>query len=172
MLDEEFDVLGEDDLTLLSRWFEHLYTNRKNARRCSGMCYQCGKHEHFITEYPKAIEIKTDHKHCPRTDHKHSLWNNYNGKNKSERRPRKSGCHKKKTKHAMVAGASDIDSSSCYTSSSSSSTEEEVDRHKSKQSSKNINACASLAKAFAAWHIALRARRARRMTRTPTPRMR
>jgi hypothetical protein len=39
MLDEKFDVLGEDDLTLLRRRFERLYTNRKNARRSLGMCY-------------------------------------------------------------------------------------------------------------------------------------
>jgi hypothetical protein len=37
----------------------------------------------------------------------------------------------------MVAGASDIDSSSCY--SSSSSIDEEENRHKGKRSSKNIN---------------------------------
>jgi hypothetical protein len=39
MPDEEFDVLGEEDLALLSKWFERMYTNRKNARRISGMCY-------------------------------------------------------------------------------------------------------------------------------------
>jgi hypothetical protein len=50
------------------------------------------------------------------------------GKNKSERRPKKSGGHKKKMKHAMVARARDIDSSSCYTSSSASGEEEEVGR--------------------------------------------
>jgi hypothetical protein len=44
MPDEEFDVLGEEDLTLLSRRFVRMYTNRKNARRSSGMCYRCGKH--------------------------------------------------------------------------------------------------------------------------------
>jgi hypothetical protein len=27
----EFDVLGEEDLVLLSRWFERMYTNWKNA---------------------------------------------------------------------------------------------------------------------------------------------
>jgi hypothetical protein len=31
MPNEEFDVLGEDDLTLLSRRFERMYTNRNNA---------------------------------------------------------------------------------------------------------------------------------------------
>jgi hypothetical protein len=39
MPDEEFDVLGEEDLALLSRRFERMYTNRKNTRRSSGMCY-------------------------------------------------------------------------------------------------------------------------------------
>jgi hypothetical protein len=33
MPDEEFDVLGEEDLALLSRRFERMYTNWKNARR-------------------------------------------------------------------------------------------------------------------------------------------
>jgi hypothetical protein len=37
----------------------------------------------------------------------------------------------------MVAGASDIDSSSCYSSSSSS--DEEENQHKGKRSGKNIN---------------------------------
>jgi hypothetical protein len=38
MPDEEFDVLDEDDLALLSRHFERMYTNRKNTRRSPGMC--------------------------------------------------------------------------------------------------------------------------------------
>jgi hypothetical protein len=42
MADEEFDMLGEEDLTLLSRRFERKYTDRKNAWRSSGMCYWCG----------------------------------------------------------------------------------------------------------------------------------
>jgi hypothetical protein len=39
MPDEEFNVLGEEDLALLSRRFERMYTNQNNARRSSGMCY-------------------------------------------------------------------------------------------------------------------------------------
>jgi hypothetical protein len=128
MLDEEFDVLGEEDLTLLSRRFEHMYTNWKNARRSSDMCYRCEKHGPFIAECPEAMEVKPDHKHRSRDD--------YKGKNKSERRPRKSGGHKKKER-AMLASASDIDSSSFYSSSSSSN--EEENRHKGNRSSKNIN---------------------------------
>jgi hypothetical protein len=42
MPDEEFDVLGEEDLMLLSRRFERMYMNRKNNRRSPGMCYRCG----------------------------------------------------------------------------------------------------------------------------------
>jgi hypothetical protein len=38
MPDEEFDMLGEEDLVLPSRRFERMYTNRKNARRSSSMC--------------------------------------------------------------------------------------------------------------------------------------
>jgi hypothetical protein len=69
--DEEFEVLSEEDHTLRSRRFEHMCTNRKNAPWSSGMCYRCGKHGHFIVEYPKAMEVKPKHKHRPKTDHKH-----------------------------------------------------------------------------------------------------
>jgi hypothetical protein len=68
---EEFDMLGEEDLELLSRRFEHMYTNWKNARRSSNMCYRCGKHRHFIAECSEAMEVKPEHKHRSRTDHKH-----------------------------------------------------------------------------------------------------
>jgi hypothetical protein len=107
MPDEEFNMLGEEDLALLSRQFERMYTNRKNAQRSPGMFYRCGKHGHFIVECPEAMEVKLEHKHHPRTDHKHRSRDDYRGKNKSERSPRKSGSHKKKER-----GASDIDSSS------------------------------------------------------------
>jgi hypothetical protein len=138
-------VLGEEDLALLSRRFERMYTNRKNARRSSGMCYRCGKHGHFIDECPEAMEFKPEQKHHPRTNHVHCSRDDYKGKNKSERRPRKSGGHKKKER-AMVAGASDIDSSSCYSSSSSS--DEEENQHKSKRSGKNINGLCFAAQGF------------------------
>jgi hypothetical protein len=86
MPDEEFDMLGEEELSLLSRRFRRMYTNRKNARRSSGMCYRCGKHGHTIVEFPEAMEVKPEHKHRPRTDHKHRSRDYYKGKNKFERR--------------------------------------------------------------------------------------
>jgi hypothetical protein len=96
MLDVDLDVLGEEDIALLSRRFERMYTNWKNARRSSGMCYRCGKHGHFIAECLEAMEVKSEHKHRPRTDHKNCSRDDSKGKNKSERRLRKSGGQKKK----------------------------------------------------------------------------
>jgi hypothetical protein len=32
--DEEFDVLGEDELALLTRQFERMHENRVNTRTC------------------------------------------------------------------------------------------------------------------------------------------
>jgi hypothetical protein len=109
------------------------------------MCYRCAKHGHFIAKCPEAMEVKPKHKHRPRIDHKNCSRDDYKGKNKSERRPRKSGGHKKKER-AIVAGARDINSSSCYTSSTSS--DEEENRHKGKRSSKNINGMCFAAKGF------------------------
>jgi hypothetical protein len=125
---------------------------------------------HSIVECPEAMEINLEHKHYPRTNHKHLSRDDHKGKNKFEWRPTKSGGHKRK-ECPMVAGASDIDSSSCYSSLSSS--DEEEDRHKGKRSSKNINDICFAAQGFCGMaHTAPRARRARRMTRTLTPRMR
>jgi hypothetical protein len=172
MPDEELDVLGEEDLMLLSKRFGRMYMNQKNARRNLGMCYRCGKHKHFIAKCPEAMETKGEHKDRTRTEHKHHSRNYYKGKNKSERRLRKSGCHKNMMEHAMVIGAGNIDSSSSYSSSSSSEEEEDGVWHKRKRSSKNIMASASPPKDFVAWHTSPEARSARRMTRTLTPRMR
>jgi hypothetical protein len=109
------------------------------------MSYRCGKHRHFITECPEAMEVKPEHKHRLRIDHKYCSRDDYKGKNKSERRLRKIVGHKKKER-AMVAGASDINSSSCYSSSSSS--DEDENRHQGKRSSKNINGICFAAQGF------------------------
>jgi hypothetical protein len=50
------------------------------------------------------MEVKPEHKHCPRIDHEHRSRDDYKSKNKFEWRPRKSGGHKKKER-AMVASA-------------------------------------------------------------------
>jgi hypothetical protein len=50
--DEEFDMLGEDELALLTRRFERLHENRVNMRRITMTCFQCGKLGHFVADCP------------------------------------------------------------------------------------------------------------------------
>jgi hypothetical protein len=40
MPDKEFDVLGEDELALLTRRFERLHENRVNMRRNTRTCFK------------------------------------------------------------------------------------------------------------------------------------
>jgi hypothetical protein len=93
MLDEEFDVLAEDHLALLSKRFKCMYENHKNARRSSVMCYRCGKSGHFIIKCPEAMEVKNDYKSRPRNNYKdkHYSWNNYTSKHKNKSGARTSG---------------------------------------------------------------------------------
>jgi hypothetical protein len=53
MPDEEFNVLGEEQLVLLTRRFERLHENRVNMRRNTRTCFKCGKTEHYFAECPK-----------------------------------------------------------------------------------------------------------------------
>jgi hypothetical protein len=53
MPDEEFDVLGEDELALLTRRFERLHENRVNMRRNPRTFFTCGKAGHYFVECPK-----------------------------------------------------------------------------------------------------------------------
>jgi hypothetical protein len=50
MPDEEFDVLGEDELALMTRTFERLHKNWVTMRRNTRTCFQCGKPGHFVTD--------------------------------------------------------------------------------------------------------------------------
>jgi hypothetical protein len=138
--DEEFDVLGEDELALLTRRFGRLHENRVNMRRNTRTCFECGKPEHFVADYPEKVEnkdsykhkSKTDGKYWSRRDHKHK----HKSKHKDERRSRKK---ERRGKSRAMVGASDIDSSSAYSTSSSSSSEDEGDGRKGKKSSKNLS---------------------------------
>jgi hypothetical protein len=161
MPNEEFEVLSEEDLASLSEWFERMYTNWKNTRRNSSMCYQCGNHGHFIAECPKAMEVKPEHKHRPRTDHKHRSRDDHKNKNKSERRPRKGGGQKKERTTSARALAT-LHRAQVMKMKTGTRASSQV---------RTSTACASPPKAFAAWHTAPQARRATRMTWTLTPRM-
>jgi hypothetical protein len=71
--DEEFDVLGEDELALLTRTFERMHENRVNSRRNSRTCFRCVKQGHFITDCPEEMEAKDNYKHLPRMESKAPL---------------------------------------------------------------------------------------------------
>jgi hypothetical protein len=62
MPDEEFDVLGEDELALLTRRFERLHENRVNMRRNTRTCFKCGKAGHFFAvpegEQPREAQVQ------------------------------------------------------------------------------------------------------------------
>jgi hypothetical protein len=142
LLDEEFDVLREYELVLLTRQFERLYENRVNTRRTTQTCFQCGKPGHFVADCPEMTEnkdvYKDGYKHRPSKDGKYKSMSDHKHKNKhkDERRSRKKDGRGRKAE-AMVR-VSDIDSSSTYSSSSSSSSEDEGDRRKNKVS-KNLS---------------------------------
>jgi hypothetical protein len=93
MPDEEFDVLGEDELALLTRGFERLHENRVNMRRNTRTCFQCGKPGHFVADCLEKVENKDGYNHKSRTDGKY--WSRrdhkskHNNKHKDERRSRK-----------------------------------------------------------------------------------
>jgi hypothetical protein len=115
--DDEFDVLSEEELALLSRRFDRLHEKRRNSRRSSGTCYKCGKRGHFIAECPEAEENNykmREYKAHPTHEDKYSSKGKHYSKSKSKdkdtRRSGKGG-HKKDKARAMVAGASDVDTS-------------------------------------------------------------
>jgi hypothetical protein len=117
MPDEEFDVLGEDELALLTRRFERLHENRVNKRRNMRTCFQCGKPGHFVADCPEKVENKDDYKHKSRTDGKYRSRRDHKSKHKNkhkdERRSRKK---ESRGKARAMVGASDVDSSSAYSS--------------------------------------------------------
>jgi hypothetical protein len=84
MPDEEFDVLGEDELALLTRWFERLHENRVNMRRNTRTCFQCCKSGHFVADCPEKVENKDNYKHKSRTDGKYRSRCDHKSKHKNK----------------------------------------------------------------------------------------
>jgi hypothetical protein len=89
MPDEAFDVLGEDELALLTRRFERLHENRVNMRRNTRTCFQCGEPGHFVTDSPEKVENKDSYTHKLKSDGKYQSRRDHKSKHKDERRSRK-----------------------------------------------------------------------------------
>jgi hypothetical protein len=140
MPDEEFDVLGEDELALLTRRFKRLHENRVNMRRNTRTCFQCGKPGHFVVDCLEKVENKDGYKNKSRTNGKYRSRcdhkSKHKNKHKDERRSRKK---ESRGKARAMIGASDVDSSSAYSTSSSSNNEDEGDHRKGRKSSKNLS---------------------------------
>jgi hypothetical protein len=106
--DEEFDMLGEDALALLTRRFERMHENRVNSRMNSRMCLKCSKARHFFAKCPKV-----------NNHDKHKF------KDKRKKFKKKDHGHGKKTRSRdKMKRSSDIESDSEDTSSSLSDEDE------------------------------------------------
>jgi hypothetical protein len=131
----------------VTRRFERLHENRVNMKRNTRTCFQYGKPGHFIADYPEKVENKDVYKHKSRTDGKYRSRrdhkSNHKNKHKDERRSSKK---QSRGKARVMVGASNIDSSSAYSTSSSSSSEDEGDRRKSRKSSKNLSGLSCFAR--------------------------
>jgi hypothetical protein len=82
--DEEFNVLGEHELALLTRRFERLHENQMNMRRNTRTCFQCGKPGHFVTDCPEKVENKDNYKHKLKMDDKDRTRRDHKHKHKSK----------------------------------------------------------------------------------------
>jgi hypothetical protein len=84
MPDEEFNVLGEDELALLTRSFERLHENRVNMRRNTRTCFRCGKPGHFVADCPEKVENKDGYKNKSSMDGKYRLRHDHKSKHKNK----------------------------------------------------------------------------------------
>jgi hypothetical protein len=122
------------------RRFERLHENRVNMRSKTRTCFQCGKPGHFVADCPEKVENKDNYKHKSRTDGKYRLRCDHKSKHKNKHKDvRRSRKKESRGKARAMVGASDVNSSSAYSTSSSSSSEDEGDRHKGRKSSKNLS---------------------------------
>jgi hypothetical protein len=137
--DEEFDMLREDELALLTRRFERMHENRVNTRRNTRTCFQCGKPGHFIVDYPEKVENKDNYKHQSKTDGKYRSRRDHKSKHKNKHKDERSSRKKESQgKARAMVGVSNVDSCSAY-STSSSSNSEDGDQCKGRKSSKNLS---------------------------------
>jgi hypothetical protein len=84
--DEEFDVLAEDKLALLTRRIKRLHENRVNTRKNPQTCFQCGKPGHFVADCPEKMENTDGYKNWSRIDGKYRSMRDHKNKNKNKKK--------------------------------------------------------------------------------------
>jgi Mg-chelatase subunit ChlI len=132
---------------LLTRRFERLHENRVNTKRNTRTCFQCSKPRHFVVDCPEKVENKDGYKHKPRMDGKYRSRRDHNSKHKNTHKDeRQSRKKESRGKARAMVRASNVNSSSAYSTSSSSSSEDEGDRRKSRKSSKNLSGLSCFAR--------------------------
>jgi hypothetical protein len=82
--DEKFNVLGEDELALLTRQFERMHENWVNSRRNTRTCFQCGNSGHFVADCIEKVENKENYKHKSKADGKYRSRCDHKHKHKSK----------------------------------------------------------------------------------------
>jgi hypothetical protein len=108
-------------------------------RRKTRTCFQCGKPGHFVADCPEKVENKDSYKHKSRTDGKYLSRRDHKSEHKNKHKDKRRSRKESRGKALAMVGASDVDSSSAYSTSSSSSSEDEGDHRKGRKSSKNLS---------------------------------
>jgi hypothetical protein len=118
-----------------------------NTRRNTRTCFQCSKPGHFVADCPEKVENKDGYKHKSRTDGKYRSRCDHKSKQKNKHKDeRRSRRKESRGKARAMVGASDVDSSSAYSTSSLSSSKDEGDRRKGRKSSKNLSGLSCFAR--------------------------
>jgi hypothetical protein len=116
--DEQYESIPDDEIALLVRKFRAKHRFRKERRRSSRGCFECGDTTHFITDYPKRKKFDFSNKY------------NYNKRNDSNdkgdgKKKYRFGDKKKKKLQKMMSRACAALSDLNFSSDDSTSSEED-----------------------------------------------
>jgi hypothetical protein len=129
--EEQLEVLDDEELALITRWFMRFNDNRKNRQRGNNTCFECGKPSHFIADCPDKNKLKSGYDYNKDKDK-----DKKKKKKKYYDREKKEKCKKAKAR-AFIASLSNVDSDTDDHNHTSSS--EEDDDRKVKKDTNNIN---------------------------------